>query len=92
MRKHIVHHTKRVIHHVRSKPYDSRVQIVRFLTLFCGGLVVLLWITLLKHQLQSDNVTKKSDTATKSLFTEQIIRVYGDAKNNTSTTSKENNK
>ncbi len=91
MRKHIVHHTKRIVRHVRNKPYDSRIQIIRFMTLFCGGLIVLLWITLLKRQLHIDPVTQKSDVATKNLFQEQIIRVYSGAKGD-KTTNKENSK
>lgn len=80
MRKHIVHHTKRLVRHVRGKPYTARMQIIHFMTVFCGVLVILLWITFLKHQLQVDPVQKKADSTTKSLFTEQVVRVYSDIK------------
>ena len=83
MRKHIVHHTKRIVHHVRGKPYDVRMQITRFLTVFCCALVVLLWITLLKRQLQVDPTVKKNDQVNKNLFQDQVIRVFSDSKNDT---------
>ncbi len=81
MRKHITHHTKRIVSHMRGKSYETRMHIIRFLTGLCGLVIVLLWITLLKKQLVVDPVTKKIDAETKNLFQEQVIRVTSQISN-----------
>lgn len=75
MRHTIVHHTKRAVSHMRGKPYETRMHIIRFLTGVCGAIIILLWIMLLKRQLVSDPEVKRSDELTKNLFQEQVIRV-----------------
>lgn len=82
MKHHIIHHTKRAVSHMRGKPYETRMHIIRFLTGLCGLVVVLLWIALLKKQLVVDPVTKKSDEMTKKLFQEQVIRVTSSTSDN----------
>ncbi len=92
MKKHIqrisntvAQHTTNTISSVRQKPYETRKQIIIFLTAFCTFLVVVGWISLLKHELGEENktpVTNSSSDAT-NFIRQDINRVYNDA---TSTT------
>ncbi len=78
----IHHHARRAVHAVRAKPYHMRMHLIRTLTAIGGLCVVLLWITLLKHQLAIEPVVKKQEVEKKQVISEGILRVYNKAKGN----------
>lgn len=91
MKKHIqkisstvARHTTNTIANVRQKPYETRRQIIIFLTAFCTFLLVVGWISLLKHELGDENKSQNNTTQNATDFIRQDInRVYKDATVNT---------
>lgn len=79
--KKIHHHTRKAVRSVRAKPYHVRMQLVRIGTVIGGVCIVLLWISLLKKQLQIDPVVKKQEVQKKAVISEGILKVYDKAKN-----------
>ena len=88
MKKHIqkisntvARHTTNTITSVRQKPYETRKQIIIFLTAFCTFLLVVGWISLLKHELGDENrsTTNSSKANATEFIRQDINRVYKDA-------------
>lgn len=76
----IHHHTRTTVHAVRTKPYPVRMQLIRLCT-FIGSLcIVILWVTLLKRQLQIDPVVQKKEIEKGQVISEGIWKVYDKAK------------
>lgn len=78
--KKIHHHTRKAVHRVRAKPYETRMHIVRWGTVLVGLCVVVLWVSLLKRQLKIEPVVKKREIEKQQIISEGILRVYDKAK------------
>jgi hypothetical protein len=83
----IIHISKKVknraqdtLANVREKPYETRRQIVVFLTAFSMAILVVLWIALLKQQLGEKITESKNKPSATDLIRQDITRVYDSTK------------
>ncbi len=75
----IHHHTRTAVHTVRAKPYSARMQLIRLCTLVGSLCVIILWVSLLKHQLKIDPITQKREIEKRQVISEGILKVYDKA-------------
>lgn len=85
----IINHSRRTIRSVREKPYETRHQIIVFLTALFTGLIIIGWVALLRYQFKG-TATPTSTVSPTQLIKQDINRVYTNATENVEKIKEEN--